>query len=170
WWGHRIPVYYDEDGKPCAAATRPETHPETGKPIVRQDDDVLDTWFSSALWPFSTLGWPDKTADLDYFYPTDALFTSRDIIYLWVARMVIQGYQFTGYCPFSDVFIHPTILDEHGRRMSKSAGNGVDPLDMVGIYGVDSLRFSLAMLTTDNQDCRLGIERDKAKDGKPGPV
>lgn len=165
WWGHRIPVWYDADGAAIASVEDlaiGSAHPRTGKPIVRQDEAVLDTWFSSALWPFSTLGWPEKSADLGYFYSTDALFTSRDIIYLWVARMVIQGYQFTGKCPFEDVYIHPTVLDEHGQRMSKSKGNGVDPLDMVEIYGVDSLRFSMASLATENQDCRLSIERDKS--------
>jgi valyl-tRNA synthetase len=166
WWGHRIPVYYDADGNAAASADPITTHPKTGKPIVRQDDDVLDTWFSSALWPFSTLGWPDESADLEAFYPTDALFTARDIIYLWVARMVIQGFLFTGKQPFEDVFIHPTILDERGKRMSKSAGNGIDPVDMIRIYGVDSFRFSLAGLATDNQDCRLSIEREKPAAGE----
>ncbi|NUQ35413.1 MAG: valine--tRNA ligase, partial [Planctomycetaceae bacterium] len=142
WWGHRIPVYYDEDNTPAASVDPITVHPKTGKKIVRQDDDVLDTWFSSALWPFSTLGWPDQTADLDYYYPTDVLVTDRGIIYLWVARMVIQGYLLTGKKPFGDVFIHATVLDEYGKRMSKSVGNGIDPLDMIRMYGVDSFRFS----------------------------
>ncbi len=170
WWGHRIPVYYDEDGSACASVDEPEVHPETGKKIVRQDDDVLDTWFSSALWPLSTLGWPDQSVDQDYYFPTNTLFTARDIIYLWVARMVIQSYFFTGKKPFGQVFIHPTILDEYGKRMSKSLGNGVDPLDMIELYGVDSFRFSLAALTTDNQDCQLAIKREKTKENKYGKV
>lgn len=166
WWGHRIPIYYDEDGNYAASVDPIETHPETGKPIVRQEEDVLDTWFSSALWPFSTLGWPDDTADLGYFYPTNALFTAPDIIYLWVARMVMQGEQFIGKKPFNDVFLHPTILDERGKRMSKSKGNGIDPLDMIEVYGVDSMRFSLASMTTENQDIRLAIEREKPEKGQ----
>jgi len=166
WWGHRIPIYYDEDGNYTASVDPIDTHPETGKPIVRQDEDVLDTWFSSALWPFSTLGWPDDTADLNYFYPTASLFTAPDILYLWVARMVMQGEQFLGKKPFNDVFLHPTILDERGKRMSKSKGNGIDPLDMIAVYGVDSMRFSLASMTTENQDIRLAIEREKPEKGQ----
>ncbi len=158
WWGHRIPVWYDEDGVPVASREDLEIgapHPETGKPIVRQDEDVLDTWASSWLWPFSTLGWPKETEDLARFYPTHLLSTAREIIYLWVARMVMAGYEFLGQCPFDTVYIHATILDGQGRRMSKSLGNGIDPRDMIAQYGADAVRFTLALLTTEGQDVKL---------------
>jgi valyl-tRNA synthetase len=168
WWGHRIPVWYDEDGVP--AASRADLaigapHPKTGKPVVRQDDDVLDTWASSWLWPFATLGWPDRTEDLKAFYPTQQLFTSREIIYLWVARMVMAGYAFLDHlpeaerCPFDVVYIHATVLDAQGRRMSKSLGNGIDPMDMIAQYGADAVRFTLAYLTTEGQDVKLDPKR-----------
>ena len=168
WWGHRIPVWYDEDGVPCASATDLELgapHPETGKPIVRQDDDVLDTWASSWLWPFATLGWPDKTADLARFYPTQFLATARDIIYLWVARMVMAGHALLDdlpedqRTPFGTCYIHATVLDGKGKRMSKSAGNGIDPLEMVAQYGADSVRFCLISLTREGQDVKLSESR-----------
>ena len=163
WWGHRIPVWYDGDGVPAALLEDPAPgalHPKTGKPLVRQDEDVLDTWASSWLWPMSTLGWPDREGD-DYraFYPTTFLSTAREIIYLWVARMVMAGYHFDGRCPFSTVYIHATILDGKGRRMSKSAGNGIDPVDMIAKYGADAVRFSLVDLTTEGQDVRLAENR-----------
>jgi len=120
-----------------------------------QDEDVLDTWFSSALWPFSTLGWPDKTPLLDSYYPTDTLSTDRGIIYFWVARMVMMGLKLIGQVPFSDVYIHGTILDEEGRKMSKSLGNGIDPLDIIEKYGADAMRFSLVVLSTEGQDLKL---------------
>jgi valyl-tRNA synthetase len=154
WWGHQIPVWYDEDDVPVAAVEDLEIgspHPQTKKPIVRRDSDVLDTWASSWLWPFSTLGWPNETADLKRYYPTQFLGTARDIIYLWVARMVMAGYEFCGACPFKDVYIHANILDAQGRKMSKSAGNGIDPRDMIAQYGADAVRFTLMILTTEGQ-------------------
>ncbi len=123
-----------------------------------QDQDVLDTWFSSALWPHSTLGWPDANPDLEYFYPTNVLITSRDIITLWVARMVLTGLNNMGQIPFSNVFIHPKILDGYGETMSKSKGNGVDPIDVIEKFGADSLRFGLAHLTTETQDVRMPVQ------------
>jgi valyl-tRNA synthetase len=168
WWGHRIPVWYDEDGEPIASRedlALGSRHPRTGKPIVRQDEDVLDTWASSWLWPFATLGWPDETADLARFYPTQFLSTARDIIYLWVARMVMAGYEFLDHlpheqrCPFAVVNVHATVLDAQGRRMSKSLGNGIDPLEMIDKYGADAVRYSLILLTREGQDVKLAPER-----------
>jgi valyl-tRNA synthetase len=158
WWGHRIPVWYDADGNAVALKEDPAPgalHPKSGKPLVRQDDDVLDTWASSWLWPFSTLGWPEKAADLGYFFPTHFLSTARDIIYLWVARMVMASYEFTGEKPFNTVYIHATVLDKDGRRMSKSLNNGIDPLDMSEQWGVDAVRLTLPMLTSEGQDIKL---------------
>ena len=168
WWGHRIPVWYDEDGVPVASRDDLELgspHPKTGKPLVRQDEDVLDTWASSWLWPFATIGWPDQTADLKRFYSTQLLSTARDIIYLWVARMVMAGYELLDHlpveerCPFDTVYVHATVLDGKGRRMSKSAGNGIDPLDMIQQYGADAVRFSLVLLTREGQDVKLSEDR-----------
>ena len=162
WWGHQIPVWYDEDGTPVASLKDlaiGDPHPRTGKPIVRQAEDVLDTWASSWLWPFSTLGWPRETEDLARYYPTRFLSTAREIIYLWVARMVMAGYEFLGNCPFDTVYIHATVLDKAGRRMSKSLGNGIDPRDMIEEYGADAVRFTLAMLTTEGQDVKLAPTR-----------
>ncbi len=168
WWGHRIPVWYDEDGEPVAAREDLEIgapHPVTGKPLVRQDEDVLDTWASSWLWPFATLGWPERTADLDRFYPTQFLSTARDILYLWVARMVMAGYEFLDHlpqeqrCPFAVCYIHATVLDGQGRRMSKSLGNGIDPVEMIEKYGADAVRYSLMILTREGQDVKLAENR-----------
>jgi len=168
WWGHRIPVWYDEDGVPVASRDDLEigsAHPKTGKPIVKQDDDVLDTWASSWLWPFATIGWPDKTADLKRFYPTHFLSTAREIIYLWVARMVMAGYELLDHlpmeerCPFSTCYVHATVLDGKGKRMSKSAGNGIDPLDMIEKYGADAVRLCLVLLTREGQDVKLSEDR-----------
>ncbi|MFQ5748829.1 MAG: valine--tRNA ligase, partial [Planctomycetota bacterium] len=168
WWGHRIPVWYDEDGEPVASREDllpGAAHPATGKPIVRQDEDVLDTWASSWLWPLATLGWPGGTADLARFYPTQFLSTARDILYLWVARMVIAGYEFAGdlpaekRCPFSVCYINPTGLDAQGRRMSKSLGNGIDPVEMIEKYGADAVRYSLMILTREGQDVKLSENR-----------
>jgi len=168
WWGHRIPVFYDEDGVPAAAREDlaiGSPHPKTKKPIVRQDEDVLDTWASSWLWPFATLGWPDKTADLARFYPTQFMSTAREILYLWIARMVMAGYELLDHlpveqrCPFSTCYVHATVLDGKGRRMSKSAGNGIDPIDMIAKYGADAVRFSLVMLTREGQDVKLSEDR-----------
>ena len=162
WWGHRIPVWYDEDDVPVASSEPLEIgspHPETGKPIVRQDPDVLDTWFSSQLWPFSVMGWPEADPDLEAFYPTDVLVTGRDIIYFWVARMVMCGIEFMGKPPFHTVYINGTVLDDRGRRMSKSLGNGIDPLEMGDKYGTDAVRWTLASLTTEGQDIKLAESR-----------
>ncbi|MDD5135288.1 MAG: class I tRNA ligase family protein, partial [Phycisphaerae bacterium] len=128
------------------------------------DEDVLDTWFSSALWPHSTLGWPEETEELKFYYPTSTLVTARDIITLWVSRMVMMGLENMGEAPFSDVFIHPTILDGNGERMSKSKGNGIDPIDIIDTYGADAMRFSLCQMTTESQDVRLPVNKDA--DGK----
>jgi len=158
WWGHQIPVWYDADGVPAASVEDlriGSPHPVTGKPVVRQDEDVLDTWASSWLWPFSTLGWPERTKDLARYYPGDLLCTAREIIYLWVARMVMAGYEFMGEPPFHTVYINATVLDEIGRRMSKSAGNGIDPRDMIRQYGADAVRFTLCLLATEGQDLKL---------------
>jgi len=158
WWGHQIPVWYDQDGVPAASVEElriGSNHPVTGKPIVRQDEDVLDTWASSWLWPFSTLGWPEKTKDLARYYPGDLLCTAREIIYLWVARMVMAGYEFLGQPPFHTVYINATVLDAQGRRMSKSLGNGIDPRDMIKQYGADAVRFTLCLLATEGQDIKL---------------
>ncbi len=129
----------------------------TSEGFVRQED-VLDTWFSSALWPHSTLGWPERTPKLEYFYPTNVLITSRDIITLWVARMVLMGLNNLGQIPFKQVFIHPKILDAFGETMSKSKGNGVDPIDVIDKFGADALRFGLTWLTTDTQDVRMPVQ------------
>jgi valyl-tRNA synthetase len=156
WWGHRLPVYYCQKcGHPMVERSMPKKCFECGHATLKQDDDVLDTWFSSSLWPFSTLGWPEETEDLKRYYPTSALVTDRGIIYFWVARMVMMGLEMMDEVPFSDVLIHGTILDEVGRKMSKSLGNGIDPIEMIETYGADAVRFSLVMLTTEGQDVKL---------------
>ncbi|MBD3219298.1 MAG: valine--tRNA ligase [candidate division Zixibacteria bacterium] len=153
WWGHRIPIYYCDDcGHVWVAREDPEKCPECDSGDVRQDEDVLDTWFSSWLWPFSTFGWPDETPDLKRFYPTDSLFTASEIIFLWVARMVMAGNKFMDELPFSDVYIHGTVRDGQGRKMSKSLGNGIDPRDVIREFGADSLRISLLLATPEGQD------------------
>src|SRR5205085_7119459 len=133
---------------------------------LEQDPDVLDTWFSSALWPISTLGWPEETPELAKYYPTSVLSTARDIISLWVARMVIFGLFDRGDVPFRDVFIHPVIQDGNGKRMSKSAGNGIDPVDIIDLYGADALRYTLASSATETQDLRMPVERATLPDGR----
>lgn len=172
WWGHRIPVYYCQDcfkeleDKTQAmtvkntkgmivSATKPDKCPNCGSTNITQDEDVLDTWFSSALWPFATLGWPDKTADMKKFFPTNFLSTARDILYLWVARMIFSSIEFTKKIPFSDVYIHATVLTLDGRRMSKSMGVIVNPLDLIEKYGADGTRFGLAWQTMGGQDIRF---------------
>ncbi|MBN2218124.1 MAG: valine--tRNA ligase [Pirellulales bacterium] len=191
WWGHRIPIWYcktaseadlsrafagrndvvwrrdDEYGQWLICAQEDDLTDDAvpGHTLVREDD-VLDTWFSSALWPHSTLGWPEKTKELEYYYPTNLLITSRDIITLWVARMVLAGLHNVGKVPFSDVFIHPKILDGYGEGMSKTKGNGVDPIDIMEKFGADSLRFGLAYLTTETQDVRMPVEFECPHCGK----
>ncbi len=172
WWGHRIPVWTCRDCSEEICETEDPTRcPSCGSLRLKQDPDVLDTWFSSQLWPFSTLGWPDKTADLDFYYPTDLLVTDRGIIALWVARMIMMGKHFMGKEPFTDVYIHATILDKIGQRMSKSLGNGIDPIAMIegGTtidgkrydkgYGADAVRFTLVAMTTEGQDMKIWPER-----------
>jgi valyl-tRNA synthetase len=152
WWGHRIPAWYDEAGNVYVARSEEDARKAAGTGELTQDPDVLDTWFSSALWPISTLGWPDETEDLKTFYPTSVLVTARDIIFLWVARMMMTGLEFVGEKAFDDVFITGTIFDKHGQRMSKSKGNGVDPLEVFDKYGVDATRIVLAGIgTTDTR-------------------
>ena len=160
WWGHRIPAWYCDDcGHLNVPREDPETCAECGSVNLRRDPDVLDTWFSSSLWPFSTLGWPDETAVTKKYYPTSVLVTDRGIIYFWVARMVMMGLQMMDKPPFSDVYIHGTILDEIGRKMSKSLGNGIDPVEIIEKYGADAMRFCLIMLTVEGQDVKLSSER-----------
>ena len=160
WWGHRIPAYYcDECGEFVVAREMPETCPHCGCTHFTQDEDTLDTWFSSALWPFSTLGWPDKTEDLDYFYPTDVLVTGYDIIFFWVIRMVFSGYEHTGKSPFHTVLIHGLVRDSQGRKMSKSLGNGIDPLEVIDQYGCDALRLTLVTGNAPGNDMRFYHER-----------
>lgn len=155
WWGHRIPAYYCEDcGEMVVAKTAPETCPKCGGNHFHQDEDVLDTWFSSALWPFSTLGYPKKTKNLKYFYPTSVLVTAYDIIFFWVARMMFSGIEFMGEVPFNEVLIHGIVRDSQGRKMSKSLGNGIDPLLIIDKYGADALRFSLASGIAPGSDTR----------------
>ena len=159
WWGHRIPVFYcDACGYRAASKEDITVCPECGKPL-RQDEDVLDTWFSSALWPFSTLGWPDKTEDLEYFYPTDVLVTAYDIITFWVSRMIFSGLEHMGEKPFSKVLIHGIVRDALGRKMSKSLGNGVDPLEIIDKYGADSLRYSLVNGISPGGDIRFSEDK-----------
>lgn len=188
WWGHRIPVWYcrdcnkdkvkewrlptgevrvraDADAEWFAAAELPDACPKCGSKNIVQDSDVLDTWFSSAIWPHATLGWPDKTKELEVFYPTDLMITARDILYLWVARMIMTGLKFVGDIPFRTVYVHPTILTKEGKRMSKSLGTGVDPLDLIERYGADALRFGLIIQCELGQDIRFSEERlDMARD------
>ena len=163
WWGHRIPAYYcDECGEFVVAREMPEKCPHCGCTHFTQDEDTLDTWFSSALWPFSTLGWPDKTEDLDYFYPTDVLVTGYDIIFFWVIRMVFSGYAHTGKAPFNTVLIHGLVRDSQGRKMSKSLGNGIDPLEVIEKYGADALRYTLITGNAPGNDMRFYWERVEA--------
>ncbi|MGA9771906.1 MAG: valine--tRNA ligase [Blastocatellia bacterium] len=155
WWGHRIPVWTTEDGQYIVARTEEEAKQKAGGRHITQDEDVLDTWFSSALWPQAVLGWPEQTEDLKRHYPTSVLTTAREIIYLWVSRMIMTGMYFVGDIPFSDVYIYATVLDVQGRRMSKNLGNGVDPLELTGMYGTDALRFSLLVRAAKGQDIKF---------------
>lgn len=163
WWGHRIPAYYcGECGEVVVAREMPDVCPKCGHTHFKQDEDTLDTWFSSALWPFSTLGWPKNTEDLNYFYPTDVLVTGYDIIFFWVIRMVFSGYEYTGKAPFKKVLIHGLVRDSQGRKMSKSLGNGIDPLEIIDKYGADALRLTLITGNAPGNDMRFYIERVEA--------
>ncbi len=163
WWGHRIPAYYCDDcGEIVVAKEAPAVCPKCGCTHLTQDEDTLDTWFSSALWPFSTLGWPKQTEDLEYFYPTDVLVTGYDIIFFWVIRMVFSGYEQTGKSPFHHVLIHGLVRDSLGRKMSKSLGNGIDPLEIISEYGADALRLTLVTGNAPGNDMRFYMDRVKA--------
>lgn len=163
WWGHRIPAFYCDDcGKITVSEEDITVCPECGSKNVRQDEDVLDTWFSSALWPFSTLGWPEQTRDLEYFYPTSVLVTAYDIITFWVSKMIFSGIEQTGKIPFKYVLIHGLVRDSQGRKMSKSLGNGIDPLELIDKYGADALRFTLATGNSPGNDMRFYTERVEA--------
>ncbi len=160
WWGHRIPAFYCDDcGEMTVSKEDIRVCPKCGKP-VRQEEDVLDTWFSSALWPFSTLGWPEKTADYDYFYPTSTLVTGYDIIFFWVSRMIFSACEHTGKAPFKHVFIHGLVRDGNGEKMSKSKGNGVDPLQIIDMYGADALRYTLVTGVAPGNDMRFPVTYD----------
>ena len=163
WWGHRIPAYYCEEcGEVIVDRKMPKVCPKCGCTHFIQDEDTLDTWFSSALWPFSTLGWPEKTEDLDYFYPTDVLVTGYDIIFFWVIRMIFSGYEQTGKAPFHTVLFHGLVRDSQGRKMSKSLGNGIDPLEVIEKYGADALRMTLMTGNAPGNDMRFYWERVEA--------
>ncbi len=163
WWGHRIPAWYCDDcGEIIVAKEAPTVCPKCGKTHLHQDEDTLDTWFSSALWPFSTLGWPEKTPELEYFYPTDTLVTGYDIIFFWVARMIFSALEQTGEPPFKTVFMHGIVRDENGVKMSKSLGNGIDPLEVIDKYGADALRFFLATGNSPGNDMRYSDKRVEA--------
>ena len=160
WWGHRIPAWYCEDcGETIVAKETPEKCPKCGGSHLHQDEDTLDTWFSSALWPFSTLGWPEKTPELSYFYPTDTLVTGYDIIFFWVARMIFSGLEHMGDIPFKTVFFHGLVRDAQGRKMSKSLGNGIDPIEVIEKYGADALRFTLVTGNSPGNDMRFTEEK-----------
>ncbi|MCI9039431.1 MAG: valine--tRNA ligase [Clostridia bacterium] len=160
WWGHKIPAYYCEDCEEIMVSEQePQKCTKCGSNHLKQDEDTLDTWFSSALWPFSTLGWPDKTEDFEYFYPTSTLVTGYDIIFFWVARMIFSALEHTGKPPFKDVFIHGIVRDSQGRKMSKSLGNGIDPLEIIDQYGTDALRFSLVLGISAGNDIRYMPEK-----------
>ena len=163
WWGHRIPAWYCEDcGEIIVSRENPSECPKCRSKKIHQDPDTLDTWFSSALWPFSTLGWPDKTPELDYFYPTNTLVTGYDIIFFWVARMIFSAIEQTGKAPFDTVLIHGLVRDEQGRKMSKSLGNGIDPLLIIDEYGADALRFTLATGNSPGNDMRFSTKKVEA--------
>ncbi len=159
WWGHRVPVWYCDDcNEVIVEENDPSVCPKCGSRKLRQDEDVLDTWFSSQLWPFTTLGWPETTLDLETFYPTSVLVTAFDIIFFWVARMIMAGYHFIGDRPFDHVYITRLIRDKNGRKMSKSLGNGIDPLDVIKEHGTDAMRFTLAILAAQNHDIKLDVK------------
>lgn len=162
WWGHQIPAWYCECGETIVSETVPTVCPKCGGTHLTRDPDTLDTWFSSALWPFSTLGWPDNTEELKYFYPTNTLVTGYDIIFFWVARMIFSGLEHMGEVPFNTVFFHGLIRDAQGRKMSKSLGNGVNPLDVISVYGADALRFTLVTGNSPGNDLRFSEEKVSA--------
>ncbi len=167
WWGHRIPIWYCQDcGQTNSGINDPKSCGKCGSDNLVQDEDVLDTWFSSALWPFSTMGWPDETPEFKTFYPGDVLCTAREIITLWVSRMLMMGQYCAGDIPFKDVFIHAMIQDGEGRKMSKSLGNGIDPLVAINSHGADAMRFTLVSMTTQTQDVRMPVEKMKLPDGR----
>ena len=159
WWGHRIPVYYCSKQHVIVSKVRPEKCPTCGSAEIQQDEDVLDTWFSSWLWPFSTLGWPDKTKDLEYFYPTSVLVTAPEILFFWVARMIMSGAEFVKKIPFEHVYLHGTVRDLTGKKMSKSLGNIIDPIDIIDEFGSDALRYSIIAITATGQDVFLSKEK-----------
>ena len=164
WWGHRIPAWYCQDcNETMVSREDPECCPKCGSKNLKQDADVLDTWFSSWLWPFSTLGWPQETEDLATFYPTTALVTAYDIIFFWVSRMIMAGLEFTGKAPFHDIYIHGLVRDKQGRKMSKSLGNGIDPLEIIDMYGADALKFTLSYMCAQGQD--VLVDKDSFKMG-----
>ena len=163
WWGHRIPAWYCECGETIVSREDPACCPKCGSKNLKQDPDVLDTWFSSWLWPFSTLGWPQETEDLATFYPTTALVTAYDIIFFWVSRMIMAGLEFTGKAPFHDIYIHGLVRDKQGRKMSKSLGNGIDPLEIIDQYGADALKFTLSYMCAQGQD--VLVDKDSFKMG-----
>lgn len=163
WWGHRIPAYHCKDcGEITVAEEAPKKCPKCGSENIYQDPDTLDTWFSSALWPFSTMGWPEETEDFKYFYPTNTLVTAYDIIFFWVARMIFSGLEHTKQIPFDTVFMHGLVRDAQGRKMSKSLGNGIDPMDIINKYGADSLRFSLVQNMTLGNDVKYSEDKAAA--------
>ena len=188
WWGHRIPAWYCPCGETIVSVEDPQACPKCGGQELIQDEDVLDTWFSSALWPFSTMGWPEQTGDLQNYFPTSVLITGYDIIFFWVARMIFSSLEFTGQVPFKHVYIHGLIRDELGRKMSKSLGNGVDPLDIIEEYGADTLRFTLLTGAAPGNDIRFQQDKVEASrnfankiwnaarfvlmnlEGDPGPI
>ena len=160
WWGHRIPAWYCADcGETIVAKEAPSTCPKCGGTHLHQDEDTLDTWFSSALWPFSTLGWPDETPELKHYYPTSTLVTGYDIIFFWVARMIFSALEYTGKAPFNTVLFHGLVRDAQGRKMSKSLGNGIDPLEIIAKYGADALRFALSTGNSPGNDMRFSDEK-----------
>ncbi|MGP1489953.1 MAG: valine--tRNA ligase [Treponema sp.] len=162
WWGHRIPVWYCQDcGKMAVSVAEVTECPHCKSAHLKQDNDVLDTWFSSWLWPFSTLGWPEKTEDLQHYYPTSAVITGHDIIFFWVSRMIMAALEFTGTVPFRDIYLHGLVRDKQGRKMSKSLGNGIDPLGVIDEYGADALKFTLAFMCTQGQDILIDNESFK---------